>query len=204
MLRAREEAQARGELAGLLGGMRTQDMGSRGESANQSQFLTQTQLEQQRANDAKQMGLYGLANDVNQSQLDANMRISQGNASAQNGMAMGNAQMRSDADQRQRQAQAGLYSGLAAAGTSGMGASKPGTPAPTSSGSPAPAMTGLTPADYTSFEPRQGGGYAPGAGLAGPGGNPYEDSPSPAQPPGAGLYSDPQAPMGNKKPWENY
>ncbi len=117
MLRAREEAQARGELAGLLGGMRTQDMGSRSESAGQAQFGTQTQMEQRRMNDAKQLGLFGLSNDIAQSQLDANIRVAQGNQGATNANGQFNASQQSATDQRERAAQAGFFNGMSEFGS---------------------------------------------------------------------------------------
>lgn len=120
-LRDREITAAGASLAGLASGMRGQDMGDRQQSAGQSQFLTQTEMDQRRLNDATSLGLYGLGNDQAQGQLDANVRIGQGNQSAGNGVALANMQSRSDADQRDRQARAGLYSGLASAGAGMMG-----------------------------------------------------------------------------------
>lgn len=153
MLRAREIDAAGAQMQGLAGGMRSQDMGSRAESAGQAQFGTQTQMQQRGMNDQQQLGLYGLGNDARQSQLDANVRIAQGNQGGVNGLAMGNAQMRSDADQRDRQAQAGLYGGLMQAGVAGMGASKP---APAGPSAPSQASNG----GYGSNPYAQGGGYA--------------------------------------------
>jgi len=125
MLRAREIDAAGSQMQGLAGGMRSQDMGSRQESAGQSQFLTDAQLRSRAQNDQASLGYYGLASDEAQAQLDAQMRIDQGNQNAQNGMAAGNTQARSDADQRQRQGEAGLFGGLMSAGVGAMGASKP-------------------------------------------------------------------------------
>ncbi|MCH9836731.1 hypothetical protein K0U83_13775 [bacterium] len=122
MLRAREIDAAGAQMQGLAGGMRSQDMGSRAESAGQAQFGTQTQMEQRRLNDAQRLGLYGLGNDARQAQLDANVRIAQGNQGATNGMSTFNAGQRSDADQRDRQAQAGLMNGLMQVGENKMNA----------------------------------------------------------------------------------
>lgn len=53
-LRAQEEAAARGQLAGLLGQTRGQDLGQRGQSQDQAQFVTQTEMQQRAANDRMQ------------------------------------------------------------------------------------------------------------------------------------------------------
>lgn len=180
MLRAHEEAAARGELAGLLGGMRGGDMSSRAESAGQQQFLTEAELRQRAANDQYSLGLGGLANEANQAQLDANVRIAQGNQGGANGMASGNADRRGDADQRDRAASAQLYGGLTSTGVSAMGSSKPAPPAPAA--------------------PRDAGGYVPGV-TPPPGGNPYTNETMPGSPPAGSIYMTGGSKYGPPRPW---
>lgn len=130
LLRAKEDAQARGELTALAGGMRSQDAGDRQQSAGQAQFQTQTELQNRAQNDQTSLGYMGLYSNDAQAGLDARTQVALGNQGGANGMALGNAQMRSDADSRSRQAQAGLYGGLAQAGVGMMSSQKQKQPQP--------------------------------------------------------------------------
>lgn len=183
-LRAREEAEARAQLQGMASNIRGGDMGSRAESAGQSQFLTNAELQNRAQNDKASLGYYGLASQEGQAQLGANIQIAQGNQNAGNGVSQYNANQRAAADAANGQAFAGMMGGLGSAAVGVAGAKKTPTPGAPAGGTGGAAPVGLTPDDYAPF-PNGGTTYAPTT--------PYDG------------FSDPQAggspaPGGEKQP----
>jgi len=130
-LRAQEEAAARGQLASLLGQTRGQDLGQRGQSQDQAQFVTQTEMQQRAANDRAQQFYDSLRLQAEQgaSQAKQAQGAAQQNAA---GQVLGiNAQREQDAQQGKRDLVAGASSGGSALAQMGMSNgnawSQPGT-----------------------------------------------------------------------------
>lgn len=121
MLRAQETMQARDAYGNLLGGMRGQDLGARGQSAEQAQAQAQTKLQSEQQRYVQGLGYRSQADQIAASQRDANIGVSQGNQSAKVALATG--QQQAAAAQRAAIIQGGaslVGSGLAAyAGSSG-------------------------------------------------------------------------------------
>lgn len=128
LMRAGEEATAREQLGGLLAGMRGQDLGMRGQSQGQAQFLTQTEMAQRAQNNQQAQYFSDL-------QLRAQQGVSQtqqAQAAAQQGAAQSvqaiNAQREQAAYQAQQQKNQGYYNAggsLMQLGMQGGGPAKP-------------------------------------------------------------------------------
>ena len=121
LLRAQEEAAARGQLAGLLGQARGQDLSMRGQSQEQAQFGTQTELQQRAANDRMQQFYDSLRLQAEQGASQA--KQAQGAAQqAAAGQVLGlNAAAAQDNQQAKRDLVAGASSGGAALTSYGLG-----------------------------------------------------------------------------------
>lgn len=125
-LRAQEEANARGQLAGLLGQARGQDLSMRGQSQDQSRFDVEAQYRNRDSNDAQQ-------------RFYESLRLQGEQGSAQINQAQGQASMGSQqavlgyqaaADQQAQQNKKDLVAGVGSAGSGlaqlGMQQSSPG------------------------------------------------------------------------------
>lgn len=140
-LRAQEEAAARGQLAGLLGQTRGQDLSMRGQSQGQAQFDVEAQYRNRDANDAQQRFYDSLRLQGQQSA--AQVKQAQGSASLGSQQAVLGYQ--AAADQQKAQSERDLAAGLASGGMGvaqlGMQSSSKPAPAP----APAPAPQQASP-----------------------------------------------------------
>lgn len=142
MLRAQEEANTRGQLAGLLGQARGQDLSMRGQSQDQARFDVDAQYRNRDSNDAQQRFYDSLR--LQGEQGAAQVRQAQGAASMGSQQAVLGYQ--AAADQQKAQSDRDLIAGVGSAGSGlaqlGMqSSSKPATgpapaPAPTTASAP--------------------------------------------------------------------
>lgn len=140
-LRAQEEAAARGQLAGLLGQTRGQDLSMRGQSQGQAQFDVEAQYRNRDANDAQQRFYDSLRLQGQQSA--AQVKLAQGSASLGSQQAVLGYQAAADQQkaQSERDLAAGLTSGGMGVAQLGMQSSSKPAPAP----APAPAPQQASP-----------------------------------------------------------
>lgn len=141
MLRAQEEAAARGQLAGLLGQARGQDLSMRGQSQGQAQFDVEAQYRNRDSNDAQQRFYDSLRLQGQQSA--AQVKQAQGAAS------LGSQQTvlgyQAAAEQQKAQSERDLTAGLV---SGGMGVAQLGMQSsskPASAPAPAPAPQQASP-----------------------------------------------------------
>lgn len=130
-LRAQEEANARGQLAGLLGQARGQDLSMRGQSQDQSRFDVDAQYRNRDSNDAMQRFYESLRLQGEQSAA----QVKQAQGAAQQGSAGAVLGYQAAAAQQQAQSDRDLAAGLA---SGGMGVAQLGMQ---SSSKPAPAQS---------------------------------------------------------------
>lgn len=140
-LRAQEEAAARGQLAGLLGQTRGQDLSMRGQSQGQAQFDVEAQYRNRDSNDAQQRFYDSLRLQGQQSA--AQVKQAQGAASlgSQQTVLGYQAAAEQQAAQSERDLTAGLVSGGMGVAQLGMQSSSKPAPAP----APAPAPQQASP-----------------------------------------------------------
>lgn len=140
-LRAQEEAAARGQLAGLLGQTRGQDLSMRGQSQGQAQFDVEAQYRNRDSNDAQQRFYDSLRLQGQQSA--AQVKQAQGAASlgSQQTVLGYQAAAEQQKAQSERDLTAGLVSGGMGVAQLGMQSSSKPAPAP----APAPAPQQASP-----------------------------------------------------------
>lgn len=112
-LRAQEEANARGQLAGLLGQARGQDLSMRGQSQDQSRFDVEAQYRNRDSNDAQQRFYESLR--LQGEQGSAQINQAQGSASLGSQQAVLGYQVA--AEQQKQQNKKDLVAGVAGAGS---------------------------------------------------------------------------------------